>query len=165
MSGHKSSLVDVECGVPQGSVLGPLHFILYVNDMRNALQTIPRLFADDTCLFLTAKNIVDLEIIGNSELSSLKNWMDTNNLTVNPTKSKLIVVNLKLRAPQIQFFLPYDNTCIRNDKLLKYLGGELDQNLNFLPHLTKLENKLSQNIITTLKHYLPNSALLMLPTR
>ena len=94
--------------------------------MRNALQTIPRLFADDTCLFLTAKNIVDLEIIGNSELRFLKNWMDTNKLTVNPTKSKLIVVNPKLRAPQIQFSLLYDDTCIRNDKSLKYLGVELD---------------------------------------
>ena len=122
LSGYKSSLVDVECGVPQGSVLGPLLFILYVNDMRNALQTIPKLFADDTCLFLTAKNVVDLEIIGNSELNSLKNWMDTNKLTVNPTKSKLIVVNPKLRAPQIQFFLLYDDTCIGNDKSLKYLG-------------------------------------------
>ena len=164
MCGYKSSLVDVECGVPQGSVLGPLLFILYVNDMRNALQTIPRLFADDTCLFLTAENIDDLEIIGNSELRSLKNWMDTNKLTVNPTKSKLIVVNPKLRAPQIQFSLLYDDTCIGNDKSLKYLGVELDQELNFLPHLTKIENKLSQNvgIITKLKHYLPNSALLML---
>ena len=94
--GYKSSLVDVECSVPQGSVLGLSLFILYVNDMRNVLQTIPRLFADDTCLFLTAKNIVDLEIIGNSELSSLKNWMDTKKLTVSPTKSKLIVVNPKL---------------------------------------------------------------------
>ena len=132
--------------------------------MRNALQTIPRLFADDTCLFLTAKNIVDLEIIGNSELSSLKNWMDTNTLTVNPTKSKLIVVNPKLRAPQMQFSLLYDDTCIGNDKSLKYIGVELDQELNFLPHLTKIENKLSQNvgIITKLKHYLFNSALLML---
>ena len=163
-SGYKSSLVDVECSVPQGSVLGPLLFILYVNDMRNALQTIPRLFADDICLFLTAKNIVDLEIIGNSELSSLKNWMDTNKLTVNPTKSNLIVVNPKLRAPQIQFSLLYDDTCIGNDKSLKYLGVELDQELNFSPHLTKIENKLSQNIgkMTKLKHYVPNSALLML---
>ena len=67
------------------------------------ISHIPRLFADDSCLFLTAKNVVDLEIIGNSELSSLKNWMDTNKLTVNSTKSKLIVVNPKLRAPQIQF--------------------------------------------------------------
>ena len=81
MSGYKSSLVDVECGVAQGSVLGPLLFILYVNDMRNALQTLPRLFADDPCLFLTAKNVVDLKIIGYSESSSLKNWMDTNSLS------------------------------------------------------------------------------------
>ena len=67
--------------------------------------------------------------------------MDTNKLTVNPTKSKLIVVNPKLRALQIQFSLLYDDTCIRNDKSLKYLGVELDQELNFLPHLTKIESR------------------------
>ena len=74
--------------------------------------------------------------------------MDTNKLTVNPTKSKLVVVlvNPKLRAPQIQFSLLYDDTCIGNDKSLKYLGVELDQELNFLPHLTKIENNLSQNV-------------------
>ena len=56
------------------------------------------------------------------------------------------------------------NTCIRNDKLLKYIGIELDQELNFLPHLTKLENKLPRNvgIIKKLKHFLPTIALLML---
>ena len=139
LPGYKSSLVDVECAVPQGSVLGPLLFILYVNDTRNALQTIPRLFADDTRLFLTAKNIVDLEIIGNSELGSLINCMDTNKLTVNPTKSKLIVINPKLRAPQIQVSLLYDNTCIGNDKLLNYLGVELDKNRTFYPILPKLK--------------------------
>ena len=164
LSGYKSSFVDVECGVPQGSVLSPLLFILYVNDMITALHSTPRLFADDTCLFLTAKNTSELEELGNSELSSLKNWMDANKLTVNPTKSKFIVMNSKIRAPQIQCSLFYNNTCIRNDKSLKYLGIELDQELNFLPHLTKLENKLSQNvgIIMKLKHFLLTPALLML---
>ena len=154
LSGYKSSFVDVECGVPQGSVLSRLLFILYVNDMITALHSTPRLFADDTCLFLTAKNTSELEELGNSELSSLKNWMDANKLTVNPTKSKFIVMNSKIRAPQIQCSLFYNNTCIRNDKSLKYLGIELDQELNFLPHLTKLENRLSQNvgIIMKLKH-------------
>ena len=116
LSGYKSSFVDVECGVPQGSVLGPLLFILYVNDMITALHSTPRLFADDTCLFLTAKNTFELDELGNSELSSLENWMDANKLTVNPTKSKFIVVNSKIRAPQIYCSLFYNNTCIRNEK-------------------------------------------------
>ena len=90
--------------------------------------------------------------------------MDANKLTVNPTKSKFIVVNSKIRAPQIYCSLFYNNTCIRNDKSLKYLEIELDQELNFLLHLTKLENKLSRNvsIIMKLKHFLPTPALLML---
>ena len=141
LSGYKSSFIDVECGVPQGSVLGPLLFILYVNDMITALHSTPRLFADDTCLFLTAKNTFGLEELGNSELSSLKNWMDANKLTVNPTKSKFIVVNSKIRASQIYCSLFYNNTCIRNEKSLKYLGIELDRESNFLPRLTKLEDK------------------------
>ena len=114
--------------------------------------------------FLTAKNTYELEELGNSKLSYLKNWMDANKLTVNPTKSKFIVVHSKIRAPQIYCSLFYNNTCIRNDKLLKYLGIELDQELNVLPHLTKLENKLSRNVgmIKKLKHFLPTHALLML---
>ena len=52
LNGNKSSLVDVGCGVFQGSVLGPLLFILYISDMVNALHTTPRLFADDSCLLL-----------------------------------------------------------------------------------------------------------------
>ena len=96
LSGYKSSFVDVECGVPQGSVLGPILFIFYVNDMITALHCTPRLFTDDTCLFLPAKNTFELEELGNSELSSLKISMDANKPTVNPTKSKFIVVNSKI---------------------------------------------------------------------
>ena len=55
LSAYKSSFVDVECGVRQGSVLGPLLFILYVNDMITALHSTPRLFADDTCLFFNCQ--------------------------------------------------------------------------------------------------------------
>ena len=148
------------------SGISPWPFIIYsyANDIITALHSTPRLFADDTCLFLTAKNTFELEELGNSELSSLKNWMDANKLTVNPTKSKFVVVNSKIRAPQIYCSLFYNNTCIRNDKSLKYLGIELNQELNFLPHLTKLENKLSRNvgIIMKLKDFLPTPALLML---
>ena len=96
LSGYKPSFVDVECGVPQGSVLGPILFIFYVNDMITALYCTPRLFTDDTCLFLPAKNTFELEELGNSELSSLKISMDANKPTANPTKSKFIVVNSKI---------------------------------------------------------------------
>ena len=67
-------------------------------------------------------------MLGNSGLSSLKNCMDANMLTVNAIKSKFIAVNSKLRAPQIQFSLLYNDTCISNDKSLKYLEIELDKN-------------------------------------
>ena len=56
LAGIKLSLVDVDCGVPQGSVLGPLLFILYINDTVNALNTTTRRFADDSCLLLSSKN-------------------------------------------------------------------------------------------------------------
>ena len=71
--------------------------------------------------------------------------MDTITLTLIPTKSTLIVVNPKLQAPQIQFSLPYDDTCITNDKSLKYVGVELDQELNFSPSYQNKKNKQSLN--------------------
>ena len=72
LAGIKLSLVNVDCGVPQGCVLGPVLFILYINDMVNALNTTPRLFADNSCILSNSKNPQDLQELGNSELRHLK---------------------------------------------------------------------------------------------
>ena len=71
ISDSTSGMVRIEYGVPQGSVLGPLLFIIYINDLKNALTSKPRLFADDTCLLIKNNNLKQLQEQGNKELNML----------------------------------------------------------------------------------------------
>ena len=85
----KSDLLGITCGVPQGSILGPLLFLLYVNDVEDACKGCKiLLYADDTVLFLSGKNERDLNRTMQSELNSYYNWCHVNRLTVNSKKTK-----------------------------------------------------------------------------
>ena len=91
-----SSCQSIKCGVPQGSILGPLLFLIYVNDMTNCsnlLQFI--LFADDTNLFFSSTNINDLIAIVNRELDKLAVWFRANKLSLNIDKTNFILFGLK----------------------------------------------------------------------
>ena len=79
----------VKCGVPQGSILGPLLFLLYVNDLKNASSVLdPIMFADDTNLFYTNSNMQKLLSTMNEELASINQWFTSNKLSLNPKKTK-----------------------------------------------------------------------------
>ena len=74
----------IKCGVPQGSILGPLFFLLYINDLPHCLnKTKPRMFADDTNLTASANSLTDLEAAANSDLENLRKWLIANRLSLN----------------------------------------------------------------------------------
>ena len=84
-----STMEKLKCGVPQGSILGPLFFILYINDLPNALELSKSyLFADDTSIYYSNSDIKQLEFVLNSELRKLDIWMKSNKLSVNISKTK-----------------------------------------------------------------------------
>jgi len=93
VAGAVSSLAKITCGVPQGSVLGPLLFLLYVNDIANAVpdQNI-KLFADDTNLFIASKNPDHLNTIANDAINDLNTWFIANRLGLHLDKTCYMVI-------------------------------------------------------------------------
>ena len=89
MEKKKTSLETISCGVPQGSILGPLLYLLYVNDLKNASNILDTMmFADDTNLIFTHKDIRYLFQIVNQELENINQWFVSNKLSLNIEKTK-----------------------------------------------------------------------------
>ena len=86
----------IKCGVPQGSILGPVLFLLYINDLPHCLsKTKPRLFADDTNLTVSANSMTDLEAAVNSYFENLRKWLIANKLSRNVAKTEFILIGSK----------------------------------------------------------------------
>ena len=164
-NGLYSELKDIKYGVRQGSSLGPLVFLIYVNDLQNAVDCTSRLFPDDSCLIFQASNPLILQGIINKELKNLNIWCCANKLTTNPSKSNVLVISPKLIHNFIeQLTVSYDSSQIYSVKSAKYLGVIIDNRINFYEHIKALECKIAHSvgILTKLKTILPKQNLLQL---
>jgi len=132
---------EITVGVPQGSVLGPLLFLIYVNDIGKCVNNAKtRLFADDTNLFLTGKSILQLQSEANESLACLHNWFVANKLTLNVEKTCFTVFTNKKTVPD--FSLTLNGKSICRVLVTKYLGMYLDEKLNWKQHVEYVVNKL-----------------------
>ena len=161
----KSSLRDIVCGVPQGSILGPLLFILYVNDITftsNVLDFI--LFADDTTILYSHKDINSQVNVVNEELKEVSNWFKANKLSVNASKTNYMVLgtphmtSVKVRK---DLNVSLNNTTLERVRFTKFLGVLIDECLTWKQHIDCVSKTISRNIgvMNKLKYPIPGRIL------
>ena len=166
----QSKLDYVKCGVPQGSVLGPLLFLLYINDIVLSSSICKfTLFADDTSLFYSHKNKAEGVRILNAELSNIADWLAANKLSLNVGKSKLLVYSNKQTSKNVdgsECPLEDMGIFINGEKLkevdhAKYLGALIDNKLNWSYQINAVSLKLSKGLglLAKIRHYVPSNTV------
>lgn len=144
-----SNEMQIKYGTPQGGVLAPLLFLIYINDLPNCLGSgASVIFADDTNIIITHENYDELIKTGNTELKNINDWMVANKLLLNATKTKAIVFKTpQRRIPASQETLLLNENPIEIVKNTKFLGVILDENLSWKSHMEQLKTKLNRNFI------------------
>ena len=158
-----SNRCKITTGVPQGSILGPLLFLLYINDICGSSRLLRFiLYADDTNIFYSGENLDQLCATVNNELRGVMQWFKTNRLSVNLKKTNFVMFGSpskirKLRKCEI--FL--DNINISRTNTAKFLGVIIDETLSWKNHINYIKGKISKNIgiIKRLKYKLPEKTL------
>ena len=149
IEGSFSEEASLDCGVPQGSILGPLIFLLYVNDMAQAVDCDLYLYADDSCLVYTGKHTQEIEDALNKNFNSLCNWFVENKLSIHfgEDKTKSILFGTKRKLKDIhQLDIRRNEIKIKQHKEVKYLGCIFDSNTSGEAMATKVLNKVNSRL-------------------
>ena len=154
----------IKHGVPQGSILGPLLFLLYINDITEASSILKFfLFADDTTVFYSDKTNSSTEETINKELEKVSNWLAANKLSLNVKKSIFMHFHYG-RQKKSTLNIKINNTNIEEKDTAKYLGTLIDNKLNWKSHTQFVKTKLSRaiGIISKIRYFSTEDVLLNL---
>ena len=161
-NGQCSSPQTICCGVPQGSILGPLFFLLYINDLNNVSTLVELiLFADDTNLFMSHKDPVYLAASLNSELNKLSTWFKANKLSLNLKKTNFMLFKPRQKKYHFPLQICINEQRIEQVKETAFLGVVLDEHLSWKLHISQVARKISKSIgvINRARFFLPKPCL------
>ena len=135
-------------GVPQGSILVPLLFLIYINDIINiSTLLLPILFADDTNLFLKGSNIDQMVTQINIELIKLMDWIHANKLSLNISKTRYVIFKTRGKVDKTNSLNVYiDQVKLKNVETTKFLGVIIDNRLSWSQHINYIKNKIAKSI-------------------
>ena len=135
----------LSCSVPQGSNLGPILFLIFVNDIVNSLTVLkPVLFADDSCFYHSGGNLRQLIDLINIDLITINNWIFANKLVLNVEKSHYIVFNRRKKIPPDICKIFINNNELNRVNTTVFLGVTLCENLSWHKHINILTNKVNK---------------------
>lgn len=165
VNGHLSEPETLKCGVPQGSILGPLLFLIYINDLPNCLKhSNPRMYADDTNLTTTGSSVVEISHSVNADLLNVGDWLIANKLSLNVVKTEQMFIgsdhNLKRIRDTPLIFL--NDEPIKRVDTAKSLGIQIDEKLSWSEQIDAMSKKISRAIggLRQARPFVPTETLL-----
>ena len=162
VNGSRSDFLPITCGVPQGSILGPQLFLLYINDMAISLDCHLSLYADDSALFFAGSNPQAIAERLSNELASCHKWLVDNRLSLHIGKTECLLFGTKRRLKRVgEFSVLCEGTVVERVFQVKYLGVFLDCYLSGSPHI----NSLLRSCMARLAFLYRNSSLLNFQSR
>ena len=164
INGFNSSSKIMHYGVPQGSVLGPLLFLIYINDLHKSIKfCTTHHFADDTNLLYVGKSLKKIQKYVNFDLKFLCNWLKANKISLNASKTELIIFRDPRKKSLHELKIKMDGQKLIPSKYVKYLGVLVDCHLNWHAQEMALHSKLSRAVgmLSKIRHYVKFDTLLM----
>ena len=165
INGFDSKKRTMEFGVPQGSVLGPLLFLIYINDLHKAIKfSITHHFADDTNLLVIGKTLKQIQKQINIDLKLLCKWLKANKISLNASKTELIVFKDPKKTSPHELKIKIDGKKLVPSASVKYLGIYIDNHINWHAHESVLSKKLSRalGMLSKIRHFVKHETVIMI---
>ena len=165
LNGECSESKYITCAVPQGSCLGPLLFLIYINDLPNISEVLHfYLFADDTNIYYEAETVKKLETVLNRELRKLDTWLMVNRLSLNIVKTKFLVFHPYNKPMKQRITLKIHKKVIAESDYIKYLGIMINSTLSWNIHINKISKTISRatGLLYKIRPFINNKILKML---